>query len=268
MEQLSLLETNVRKRRTVAKTALLYRQIIKLYSNGLSIKACAKKLNTDKNMVKIVLRKNNISIRPQKYYQPNTVENSERIELDLTTENKIILDYKFTELTKQELRTKYGTSFCSILKTLKGVKKLFVEEKTINQKGYILSVVSKQRTSNRGTRRILEHKLVAEQMIGRPLTQEEQVHHVNLDKQDNDPINLAVLNNSNHGKAHASLVSSTTQLIKLGIITFSKETNTYSVAQGWLDWYEIEGQHRFNDSETHLLPKKLLYKKMPLFVVK
>ena len=55
MEQLSLLETNVRKRRTVAKTALLYRQIIKLYSNGLSIKACAKKLNTDKNKIKTII---------------------------------------------------------------------------------------------------------------------------------------------------------------------------------------------------------------------
>ena len=50
-----------------------------------------------------------------------------------------------------------------------------------------------------------EHKLVAEQMIGRPLRDDEVVHHINGDKTDNRPENLMVMTRSEHMKLHAQL---------------------------------------------------------------
>jgi len=50
--------------------------------------------------------------------------------------------------------------------------------------------------------RKLEHRIVMEQFLGRPLGRREEVHHVNGDKLDNRPENLLVLSPSEHQKHH------------------------------------------------------------------
>lgn len=49
---------------------------------------------------------------------------------------------------------------------------------------------------------VLEHRLVAERMIGRPLAIGEDVHHRNGDKTDNRPENLSVLTRNEHMALH------------------------------------------------------------------
>ena len=47
-----------------------------------------------------------------------------------------------------------------------------------------------------------EHRLVAEQMLGRPLEPGEIVHHIDHDKRNNDPANLQVMTQAEHMRLH------------------------------------------------------------------
>lgn len=46
------------------------------------------------------------------------------------------------------------------------------------------------------------HRLVAEQMLGRPLEKGEIVHHIDGNKRNNDPSNLMVMTQSEHCRLH------------------------------------------------------------------
>jgi hypothetical protein len=48
----------------------------------------------------------------------------------------------------------------------------------------------------------LEHRMVVEASIGRPLRSDEEVHHINGDKLDNRPENLKVVNPTEHQAIH------------------------------------------------------------------
>ena len=48
-----------------------------------------------------------------------------------------------------------------------------------------------------------QHRVIAEQMIGRPLAQGEHVHHIDGDRSNNDPANLQVMTAAEHASLHA-----------------------------------------------------------------
>jgi len=50
---------------------------------------------------------------------------------------------------------------------------------------------------------VMEHVLSAESKLGRPLSDDEHVHHIDGDKLNNHPDNLMVLSNSEHATLHA-----------------------------------------------------------------
>jgi hypothetical protein len=68
---------------------------------------------------------------------------------------------------------------------------------------------------------VLEHRLVMARLIGRPLTSEEIVHHINHVKTDNRPDNLVILTSSEHCTVHI-----TERVRSSEFLAFLSEINT------------------------------------------
>jgi len=63
----------------------------------------------------------------------------------------------------------------------------------------------KYRVSMVNGRRMLEHRRVMEEMLGRPLRTDEHVHHKDGDTLNNSPDNLEVMSRSEHARLHVYL---------------------------------------------------------------
>ena len=81
---------------------------------------------------------------------------------------------------------------------VKGVRGKFGKEHW-NWKGGHVNGVGYRVMYNRG-RKDLEHRFVAEQMLGRPLTSEEAVHHIDGNRLNNAPENLVVMTRQEHDR--------------------------------------------------------------------
>lgn len=74
--------------------------------------------------------------------------------------------------------------------------------RTIASSGYVL-VKRPGHPSADSRGYVYEHRLVAEEKLGRPLRKGEQVHHVNEDKTDNRPENIEVFeSHAHHAREH------------------------------------------------------------------
>ena len=75
----------------------------------------------------------------------------------------------------------------------------------------------------------ISYREIVEAAIGRPLTKEEHIHHVNCDHYDDTLNNLWVCNSANHKHAHASYRKLQKALIAHGVIVFNRDTGDYSL---------------------------------------
>jgi len=91
-------------------------------------------------------------------------------------------------------------------------------------------------------RYIYEYRLVAEQLIGRPLRRDEVVHHINGIHTDNRPDNLMVMTPSEHKKLHQKQDNA------------YRETLTQRLCSDCFQWKDISdmcANHRFRCKACH-----------------
>jgi HNH endonuclease/NUMOD3 motif-containing protein len=102
---------------------------------------------------------------------------------------------------RQDFVKKGKGKFCSKACSKVGVLNPFWRGGIAKAGQYIKVYIPNHPDSNKAGY-MLEHRLVMEAKIGRPLTKDEIVHHINHVKTDNDPDNLMILDRSSHKSLH------------------------------------------------------------------
>jgi hypothetical protein len=77
----------------------------------------------------------------------------------------------------------------------------FKRQRKIGRDGYVLVWVP-EHPKNFGGGWYYEHRLVYEKKLGRILDRWEEVHHINMIKNDNSPVNLFLCTRKEHNRAH------------------------------------------------------------------
>jgi len=94
--------------------------------------------------------------------------------------------------------------------------------KYIDVQGYVLVLVDNRHHSITGWKRYKkEHVLVMENHLKRKLIKGEKIHHIDVNKQNNDIANLCLyINEQDHKNMHKSLEKIGIDLLKLGLVKF------------------------------------------------
>ena len=95
-----------------------------------------------------------------------------------------------------------------------------------NLGGYIYTYFPEHPHSNKQGY-VAQHRIIAEQILGRYLLPSEVVHHKDGDRAENDKTNLFPTTKAGHRKASASLMAIGFKLYKSGQIIFNSEEGIY-----------------------------------------
>ncbi len=106
-------------------------------------------------------------------------------------------------------------------------------EKRITDHGYVqIYVGDSYRSRSVYCGSIFEHALVAEKMLGRELTPGEVVHHIDGNKQNNDPSNLDVMTTEQHNLCHGRLANDLMfRLVNQGVIVYDRMEHAYRLGE-------------------------------------
>jgi hypothetical protein len=76
---------------------------------------------------------------------------------------------------------------------------------------------------------ISEHRFIAEQKVGRILNSDEFVHHIDMDKTNNELSNLYISKQRGHKEVHASFNRLCRELMNRGVVYFDQKEGRYGL---------------------------------------
>lgn len=199
-----------------------YKQIAEFYKQGNSLSQTRLKFKTQNENIKKALDHFNIEVRPSEYYNDKLTQHKLTLqELKDETKKEIIEKYATTNTSINELTDEYNLTKSSAQQLLLGVDRILY---TKNQYQAI-KLPNHPRADSTGL--VAIHTLTAEHKLGRPISNKEQIHHIDLDKNNNHPNNLAVGSPQNHGFWHKTMYQFLgivlPLLLKSGIVFFTEE---------------------------------------------
>jgi len=164
------------------------------------------------------------------------------------TEEQLTTDYFKLRMSQKEIAVKYGTSQKVVWKAMRKMgmaartaakRDQFRENNPTWKGGRILVAVAKKKRGERtafgngyyyllhpehpncdARGYVAEHIYVVTAQRGKPLARGEMVHHIDLNKHNNSPENLAVTTASEHSVWHAQLEEIAVQFMREGRIGF------------------------------------------------
>jgi hypothetical protein len=93
--------------------------------------------------------------------------------------------------------------------------------------GHILIYVPDHPQARKGF--VPEHRVIMEKHLGRLLTLDERIHHINCNPKDNRIANLFLSDRFKHSKIHANLEKCVEILVNKKLLEFNKDTLRYEV---------------------------------------
>lgn len=197
-------------------TAKYTQQVLELYKSGISGPKISEQLNISRKLVTRILKENNIEAKSAKDY--NT---GKRI-FDISREELEKL-YVEQNMTSRQIADQFNVSQKTVLKAINeySIEKQLYGTRSLDVNGYYRISFYDE---NGEHVRMHEHIYVAEQALGRKLLPNEDVHHRDLDKTNNHPSNLRVMDSSAHIRFHGTL--NKTRRLKW-LINFVRENNRY-----------------------------------------
>ncbi|MDZ4205898.1 MAG: HNH endonuclease [Patescibacteria group bacterium] len=188
----------LQRRGKFTKSLIPYDKIVELYLLGKSTIKISQIAGISPTYVWIILRNKGVRIR--------TMEEREKLKRKYDY-NAIAGDYK-NGMYLRDISKKYNInpSTAGHIIEKSGIKR---RGREINPRGSDHSMWKGGKTHDKVGYIILkegkEHRVIVEKIIGRRLFHWEQVHHIDANKQNNNPENLAIIPSKEHSRFHTLL---------------------------------------------------------------
>lgn len=190
--------------------------ILVFYENGNSLVQTSLKFKITKPALKRILSEHGIGIRASEFYNKAKDNATEKIK------KLAVEDYISTNISAEGVAKKFNLSRKKAKQLTLGVKKM------VGIKSGYKSVLDPEHPRSDSSGKVLEHIIVAETKLQRPVLKDEQIHHIDFNKHNNNPENLAVGSPKSHGfwhKTHAEFMTILMPImLEIGIVSFSEDS--------------------------------------------